>query len=196
MTRKGYKHTELGEIPEDWEVKTLGEVFDISAGGDVDIEHYSSIKTEQHIYPIYSNSIINNGLYGYTSSPNYKKESITITGRETLGHCEYRNTDFDAIIRLIVMYSNNSVDSRYCTQSINYFKPFVFESTGVPQLTVPQVAKAAISLPPLPEQRAIASVLSDMDAEIEALEAKRNKYTRIKLGMMQDLLTGRVRLKF
>jgi type I restriction enzyme S subunit len=48
--------------------------------------------------------------------------------------------------------------------------------------------------PPLHEQRAIASVLSDMDAEIEALEAKRNKYTRIKQGMMQDLLTGRVRL--
>ena len=61
-------------------------------------------------------------------------------------------------------------------------------SVGVGEMRIPILS--------IPEQRAIASVLSDMDAEIEALEAKRNKYTKIKQGMMQDLLTGRVRLKF
>jgi type I restriction enzyme S subunit len=51
-------------------------------------------------------------------------------------------------------------------------------------------------LPPtLAEQRKIAEVLSDMDAEIEALEAKRAKYESIKQGMMQELLTGKTRLK-
>ena len=49
-------------------------------------------------------------------------------------------------------------------------------------------------LPPLPEQRAIATVLSDMDAEIAALERRLNKTRAIKQGMMQQLLTGSIRL--
>ena len=56
------------------------------------------------------------------------------------------------------------------------------------------LGQVVISLPPLPEQRAIAAVLSDMDAEINALEARREKVAAIKQGMMQELLTGRTRL--
>lgn len=56
--------------------------------------------------------------------------------------------------------------------------------------------EACISIPPtLAEQQAITAVLSDMDAEIAALEAKRAKYESIKQGMMQELLTGRTRLR-
>ena len=56
--------------------------------------------------------------------------------------------------------------------------------------------EACISIPPtLAEQQAIAAVLSDMDAEIAALEADQAKYERIKSGMMQELLTGKTRLK-
>jgi type I restriction enzyme S subunit len=51
-----------------------------------------------------------------------------------------------------------------------------------------------VQLPPLPEQEAIAAVLADMDAEITALEQRRDKTKAIKQGMMQSLLTGRVRL--
>ena len=55
--------------------------------------------------------------------------------------------------------------------------------------------EASVCIPPtLAEQKAIAEVLSDMDAEIEALEAKRAKYESIKQGMMQELLTGKTRL--
>lgn len=56
------------------------------------------------------------------------------------------------------------------------------------------ISSVEIRLPPLPEQRAIAAVLSDMDDEIEALERRRAKTAQIKQGMMQQLLTGRVRL--
>ena len=51
-----------------------------------------------------------------------------------------------------------------------------------------------LDLPPIAEQSAIATVLSDMDAEVAALEACRDKTRQIKQGMMQQLLTGRVRL--
>ena len=51
-----------------------------------------------------------------------------------------------------------------------------------------------VSLPSLTEQTAIAEVLSDMDAELAALEQKRDKTRLLKQGMMQELLTGRTRL--
>jgi type I restriction enzyme S subunit len=50
------------------------------------------------------------------------------------------------------------------------------------------------AMPPLPEQAAIATILSDMDAELTALEARRDKTRALKQGMMQELLTGRTRL--
>ena len=56
------------------------------------------------------------------------------------------------------------------------------------------IASIEVTLPPLDEQRAIAEVLSDMDAEIVALEQRLDKTRAIKQGMMQQLLTGRVRL--
>jgi type I restriction enzyme, S subunit len=57
------------------------------------------------------------------------------------------------------------------------------------------IEKLALQLPPLPEQAAIAEALSDMDAEIAALEQRREKTRALKQGMMQELLTGRIRLR-
>ena len=68
----------------------LKDLFDLFAGGDVDKKHFSKYKTPAHCFPVYSNSLINNGLYGYTSIPKYKGDSITITGRGSVGHAEYR----------------------------------------------------------------------------------------------------------
>jgi type I restriction enzyme S subunit len=63
-----------------------------------------------------------------------------------------------------------------------------------PFLSLYQIGNITIPLPPLPEQKAIAKILTEMDAEIEALEKKREKYKNIKQGMMQELLTGKTRI--
>jgi len=63
-----------------------------------------------------------------------------------------------------------------------------------PQISLRQVRETLVPLPSLAEQCAIASVLSDMDTEIAALEARRDKTRALKQGMLQELLTGRVRL--
>jgi type I restriction enzyme S subunit len=57
------------------------------------------------------------------------------------------------------------------------------------------ISSAEVQLPPVSEQRAIAGVLSEMDAELAALEARRDKTRELKQGMMQELLTGRIRLQ-
>ena len=64
----------------------------------------------------------------------------------------------------------------------------------MPSLNTQIMKNVVVALPPLPEQRAIAAVLSDMDAEIAALEARRVKTRALKQGMMRALLTGRIRL--
>ena len=66
--------------------------------------------------------------------------------------------------------------------------------THMPRSDWTVLSKLVVRLPPLPEQTAIAAVLSDMDAELAALEARRDKTRDLKQAMMQELLTGRTRL--
>jgi type I restriction enzyme S subunit len=88
------------------------------------------------------------------------------------------------------------------------FKKYCFSTSGVRNQITSQstettrvltngkyLSVVAIHRPPKAEQAAIASVLSDMDAEIAALESRLAKARNIKQGMMQELLTGRIRLR-
>ena len=195
MKETKFKQTEVGMIPSDWEVKTLGELFDFSAGGDLQKESFSEYPSGTIKWPIYSNSLENKGLYGYTSNPRYRANCVTITGRGSLGHAEYRREAFDAIVRLLVLSPKQHVDCYFVSETINFRVPFVFESTGVPQLTAPQAAKSKIPLPPtIEEQQRIASALSDVDTLIANLEKLIAKKKNIKQGAMQQLLTGKKRL--
>lgn len=191
-----YKQTELGPVPDDWEVKNLGELFDMKAGGDVDKEHFSYCKSSLYKYKIFSNGLENEGIYGYTDLPKYKGNAITITGRGTVGIAMFREEDFDAVIILLVLNSKNDnlTNNSYITEEINSCISFPNESTGVPQLTVPQIRDIVIALPSKEEQTAIANVLSSMDKEIETLNTKLEKYRNLKTAMMQQLLTGKIRL--
>ena len=95
--------------------------------------------------------------------------------------------------------NSNSVDSfvGYLLQSESYRKQLddILTGSAINNLNARDILSLLFFMPPtLAEQKAIAEVLSDMDAEIEALEAKRAKYESIKQGMMQELLTGKTRL--
>ncbi|PFW58414.1 hypothetical protein COL13_05975 [Bacillus cereus] len=172
----------------------IGEMFNISAGGDLLLEHFSPFKTEKYRYNIYSNGIANKGLYGYTSNYRYNENTITVTARGTIGYANYRKEKYDAIGRLLILSPIIKVDCLYVSDYINNIIKFVVESTGVPQLTAPQISKYYVTVPSYEEQSAIAQVLANMDEEIEALEKKLNKYKAVKQGMAQELLTGRRRL--
>jgi type I restriction enzyme S subunit len=84
----------------------------------------------------------------------------------------------------------------YCFQTTAIRQQFMFYAVGtkVSGISKTNIAKLTLPVPSAPEQTAIATVLSDMDAEIAALEAKLAKARHIKQGMMQELLTGRIRL--
>ena len=102
--------------------------------------------------------------------------------------------------------TNQGIKSLVCGESVDheylYYRlltlkeQMVHLATGstFEEISKRDLANIRLHLPPLPEQRAIASVLSDMDAEIAALERRLEKTRAIKQGMMQRLLTGSIRL--
>lgn len=194
MVKPGYKQTEIGVIPEDWDVSTLDNEYDLSAGGDLEVSDYSSIKTQKYKYCIYSNGLKNDGIYGYCSNPQYAGNAVTITGRGDIGHCSFREEPFSAIIRLLVCQPKDEISSKFIAEYLKRKKPFVFESTGVPQLTVPQIKSVSIPIPSFSEQQCIAEALSEMDELIASLEKLIAKKKAIKQGAMQELLTGKRRL--
>jgi type I restriction enzyme S subunit len=84
----------------------------------------------------------------------------------------------------------------YCFQTRAVKDQFRFYAVGtkVTGISKSNIAKINLPVPPLPEQQAIAKILSDMDTEISALETRREKTRLLKQGMMQELLTGKIRL--
>lgn len=193
-TPKGYKVSELGEIPVDWEIESLGNIFKITAGGDLRKKEFSIIKTDTNNHPIFSNAISDKGIYGYSSTYDYDGEHLTITARGGIGHAVSRYGTFCAIGRLLVLKPISCFSCKFFEEYINQYLEFASESTGVPQLTAPQVAKYIVVKPSFEEQIAIAINLSDMDEEIQSLQQRLNKTRQIKQGMMQELLTGKTRL--
>ena len=78
--------------------------------------------------------------------------------------------------------------------SINYQKMRMAQGDLIVHISARSLAQIELYLPPIKEQMAIANILSDMDDEISALEQQRDKTRNLKQGMMQELLTGRIRL--
>jgi type I restriction enzyme S subunit len=191
---RGYKRTEAGVIPDDWEVAAISELFDASAGGDFDISRSQPLRDEQHPYPIYSNALADYGLYGYCSYSDHPAGSITVTARGTLGVANFRDHQYTAIGRVLVLRPKTDLDGRFFAEFINNRISFVIESTGVPQLTAPQISKYNLPVPPIPEQHAIAAALSDVGGLIGALDKLIAKKRAIKQAAMQQLLTGKTRL--
>ena len=192
--KSGYKQTDVGVIPEEWKVLSFADVFNVSAGGDVDPKRSAPEPDETHCYPIYSNALTNRGLYGYCSYADHQAGSITITARGTLGVAQYRDHAFTAIGRVLVLHPKRTIDGRYFAEVINNRVKFAIESTGVPQLTAPQISTYWLPFPHVTEQRAIAAALGDVDVLIGAQEDLIAKKRDLRQAVKQSLLMGRTRL--
>ena len=168
MSRKTEKN---GALPEGWRRVRLGEIYNISASGDFDAKESSRTQNEKHPYPVYSNALTNKGLHSYSTYSRYDEDSITITARGDIGFANHRKTKFMAIGRLLVLKNKIPVSNEFVCEYINHSIRFFKETTGVPQLTVPQASKYYITLPPFPDQKAIASLLEKWDVAIEKTEA-------------------------
>lgn len=179
-----YKQSELGLIPEDWEVKSLGEMVKIGHGRD-----YKNLKSGD--VPVY-------GTGGYMTSVNdflYEGETVCIGRKGTIDKPQYHSGKIWTVDTLFYTYDFKSLNPKYLFYKfclIDWLS--MNEASGVPSLTAKNIEDIQIAIPTEEEQTAIANVLSSMDKEIETLNTKLEKYRNLKTAMMQQLLTGKIRL--
>lgn len=133
-----------------WEQRELGEIAtEIVAGGDVD----KDLLVQDGRYPVIANALSNDGIIGYYQSEyRIKAPAVTVTGRGDVGHAQARSVDFTPVVRLLSLKSEH--DIYFLENAINTLK-IVVESTGVPQLTVPQLGKYRICYPKDKEEERI-----------------------------------------
>lgn len=145
--------------------KTLNELCNISAGGDVPKDSMSKEKTEDNAIPIISNGIGNNALYGFTNKPKITEKAVTVAARGTIGYAEYRDYPYYPIVRLLSVIPKNDKELNtkflyYCLQGKDYRIP----TGGIPQLTAPMLNKETIPVPPIGIQEKIVAILDKFDA--------------------------------
>lgn len=185
----------IGDIPSHWKIVRLAHIFNAKAGGDAKPELYSDTKDAQHPFPVFTNSLLEKQVYAYTSSPTFQSGSITVTGRGEIGHAFLRNTDFDAIIRLLVLTPKIGLCCKYFTYFIDGVMEFFSDSAAVSQLSAQQINKELLIIPPLSEQQAIADYLDKKCAEIDGLKAKltkkRETLTELRHSIISEVVTGK-----
>jgi type I restriction enzyme S subunit len=189
--------TRLPGFQGEWEVKTVADlenqkVVKLSRGQVISKRDINRMSGD---FPIYSSSIHNDGLFGCYGNFMFDEELITwsVDGGGNFFHRrkhKFSVTNVCGFMRV----DTAKIDYRFLAaqlQLLHSRKSFDYQSKAHPSVIRKEYE---VRLPPLPEQRALAAVLADMDAELAALEARREKTRALKQGMMQELLTGRTRL--
>lgn len=165
---------------EPWEQRKLGECTEISAGGDIE----KSKLLNNGKYPVIANALTSDGIVGYyNDSYRIEAPAVTVTGRGDVGVAKARNVNFTPVVRLLSLKSEHDVI--FLENAINTQK-IVIESTGVPQLTAPQLGRYNIFFPSLPEQTAIGSFFQDIDQlislqqrKLEVLKEQKKTYLKL-----------------
>lgn len=199
----GYKQTELGLIPEDWEVKSFDVLFDICTEtvplADINQKYY--VGTENMMQD--KKGVVENSIeLKYQSVREYLKEDILISNiRPYLKKVWFADKNGGCSTDVLVFRNKRMQnDSLFLFMLVSADRFFQIVNDNAVGTKMPRGDKNIIKqiLFALPsskkEQTAIANVLSSMDKEIETLNTKLEKYRNLKTAMMQQLLTGKIRL--
>lgn len=219
----GFTATEAGVFPSDWPIRPLGDLFEFSGGhsasraqlsdvgycylhyGDIHGARKSSIDTRADFLAIpklpialrdvSSRSMLDDGDVVFVDASEDDEgasKHIVVINRDRI--------PFIAGLHTIVAKSKSDVLApeyrRYCFQTSSIRSQFLFYAVGtkVTGISKSNIPKLLLPVPPLPEQRAIAAALSDVDSLLEALDRLIAKKRDLKQAAMQQLLTGKTRL--
>lgn len=210
------KQTELGEIPEDWEVKNINKECTIKARIG-----WQGLKSTEYLdsgdYILITGTDFDSGFINWKSCSyvtkwrfdqdkniQIKQGDVLITKDGTIGKVAFLNEipmqgTLNSGVFVIRPKNPDKMDSVFLSL---IFKSFWFDSfleqitsgSTIVHLYQKDFVKFNFPLPSKEEQTAIANVLSSMDKEIETLNTKLEKYRNLKTAMMQQLLTGKIRL--
>jgi len=210
-----FKQTEIGLIPEDWVFIELGNIGRFKNGINKSAEDFGFGSPFVNLMDIFGVSTISTSEYfGLINSNDIEKKTYDLkkgdvifvrssvkpsgVGLTTVIVEDLPNVVYSGF--LIRFRSNDSLDlnfKRFCFSGEKFRKSVIANSTVSANTNINQdsLKKLYLSFPrSIQEQAAIAKVLSDMDSEISALEQRRDKTKALKQAMIQELLTGRIRL--
>lgn len=211
--KRGTEQNSLNIIPEEWQITGVFDICrDIFLGLTTTVDY-----VESDGVPLIRANNISEGKLSFknirciskkqheflTRFHKPKQGDVLVTKSGSLGICAIVDSsqEFSIYESIIVLQPNHDLlDSKFLLYFLrknevqNKLKSDTVGST-VGHINLTDFRKLKIPLPSFPEQSAISEVLSNMDAEIEELEKKRDKYIMIKNGMMQKLLTGEIRLQ-
>ena len=215
--------TRLPGFHGEWEVKTLGDLFNFSGGYSAS---RSQLSTEGHCYLHYGDihgatKTCVDARADYQDIPKFNIQLKRVSPSSLLKDGDVvfvdASEDDEGTSKHVVVVNKDSVPfisglhtivaksktnelvheyRRYCFQTAAVRQQFLFYAVGkkVSGISKTNIPKLTLPVPSVPEQPAIADVLSDMDAELATLEARRDKTRDLKQAMMQELLTGKTRL--
>ena len=187
----GHENTNIIDgVPEGWEMKKVGEIAIISAGGDKPDVVTEEQTTECQV-PIYSNGTTKEGLYGYTNKSSNTAGSITVSARGSIGFACLRMHDYFSIVRLISIKPQNNVDLMYLFQ---FTKVHTFMSNGAAQqqLTVPMVKAIDVVYPAESLLEAFENVVLPLYKKVQSLQSQLRLLTEARDCLLPKLMSGEI----
>jgi type I restriction enzyme S subunit len=200
----------------EWEVKKLGEIFDFKNGLNKEKKYFGVGTPIVNYMDVYKNrSLTAKDLKGKVTVTDKEIKTYEVRKDDVFFTRTSETVDEIGISSVIIEDLENTVFSGFVLRArpkntwlITSYKKYCFSSYTIRKEITSKssyttraltngklLSDVQILIPPTEEeQKEIAQILSDMDAEIAALEQKRDKYKAIKQGMMQELLTGKTRL--
>ena len=164
-----------------WEEDRIADIVKISAGGDVD-----KVKLkESGKYPVIANALTNKGIVGFYDDYKVKAPAVTVTGRGDVGYAAARHENFTPIVRLLTLQSEK-IDVDYLENQINSMR-ILNESTGVPQLTAPQLGNYKVYHPKIEEQSAIGTLFRTLDDLLSSYKDNLANYQSLKATMLSKM---------
>ena len=188
-----FKDSELGRIPKSWEVSSLGECFNLTSGKSKPKRLLSSVKTQLNKVPVYGG----NGVTGYTDSELLDEKTIVIGRVGEYCGCVH-------LTPKLCWITDNALYIKSITRVFDLsfmFHLMVFSDLaqlqskgGQPLVSQKPISEFVIALPPIVEQQKIASFIDAISSNIDNQSVKLSQTQSLKKSVMQDLLTGKVRV--
>lgn len=170
-----------------WEVKKLGDLCTIFAGGDKPNDTRQFLD-EEYKYPVIANGDGNKGVLGYTKNCKVKEDAVTIGARgASIGNCRIVKNGFTPAVRLLTLIPGAFLNCNYLfyiVKGLDYKQ----NGAGQAQLTVPNIKIETVPLPPLPLQQQFA-------ARIEAIERQKQQVSET-IKDLETLLASRMQYWF
>ena len=161
----------------------------MGAGGDKP-KNVSQTKVGVYQYPIYSNGLSCEGLYGFTDKPKISEESVTVSARGTIGFVCLRHVPYVPIVRLVTLIPKSEMlSAKYLYL---WLRQLHITGTGTTQqqLTVPDFQKTEILLPEFKITTKFTSIVTPMFEKIWANQDENEKLSALRDALLPKLMSG------